>query len=280
MAPPLSSSVQTLTSNVSVYAPLQTPYNSSNPRLIILFSWYAAAEPHIAKYTAGHQSLFPSSTILLVRCPQSSIFFPRSWTSSIAPAVEFITSWKKEHGDDGNILVHKFSNGGIGSFIKVSEMLSALDETFPKHTMIMDSCPGYFHWKRTHSAIMASMPSWASPLIHAGMALNWALTRPWGHENPMDVNAKRLNGGEVRDLQRRRLYVYGTGDAMVDWKDVEWHADEARFGRADGKEEPVGKRKGEELEIRLEKFEGGRHVANVRVDGERYWGAVRTVWED
>lgn len=30
---------------------------------------------------------------------------------------------------------------------------------------------------------------------------------------------------------------------------------------------------------RLERFEGGRHVAHVRVDGERYWRVVGESWE-
>lgn len=284
-----TTSIQAFSANVTLFQPLQAPWDAKSPRLIILFSWYAAAEPHIAKYTAGHQSLFPTSTILLIRCPQSSVFFPSSWIASLRPAANLISQYLKDHGNDGNVLVQKFSNGGIGTFIVTLKLLQEKGVEFPQHTAIMDSCPGYFHWKRTHSALMASMPFWASPLIHLGIGLNWLMFRPWGWDNPMDTNAKILNSAYVRSLERRRLYVYGTGDGMVDWRDVEWHGQEARVGRADGEDMgrrvklvgmEKGREKGQELEVRMEKFEGGRHVAQVRVDGERYWRVVRQSWED
>ena len=62
--------------------------------------------------------------------------------------------------------------------------------------------------------------------------------------------------------------MYGTGDEAVDWRDVEKHAAEARMILGD-----------EGGKVRLERFEGGRHVAHVRVDAERYWRVVKEAWE-
>ena len=62
-----------------------------------------------------------------------------------------------------------------------------------------------------------------------------------------------------------RLYLYSQADEMVPWTEVEAHAEEARKAG---------------LDVRMERFEGSPHVAHARTDPERYWGAVKKVWED
>ena len=62
-----------------------------------------------------------------------------------------------------------------------------------------------------------------------------------------------------------RLYLYSQADEMVPWTEVEEHAEEARKAG---------------LDVRMERFEGSPHVAHARTDPERYWGAVKKVWED
>ena len=62
-----------------------------------------------------------------------------------------------------------------------------------------------------------------------------------------------------------RLYLYSQADEMVPWTEVEEHAEEARKAG---------------LDVRMERFEGSPHVAHARSDPERYWGAVKKVWED
>lgn len=136
--------------------------------------------------------------------------------------------------------------------------------SFPRHVLICDSCPGYFHWQRVHAALAQALPRWTSPFIHLGIAINWLLFAPLGYEPPPDLQARELNGKELAGVQTRRLYLYGTGDDMVDWRDVEDHAARA---------EEVG------VDVRREVFPGSRHVAHVRVDGERYWRAVEETWE-
>lgn len=76
---------------------------------------------------------------------------------------------------------------------------------------------------------------------------------------------KVLNDREVVDGRVRRLYVYSKGDELVDWRDVEDHAVEA---------------KGRGWSVEKERFgmESG-HVGHMIVDRQRYWGAVRRAWE-
>ena len=79
-----------------------------------------------------------------------------------------------------------------------------------------------------------------------------------------DENANLLNDVERCRQEKRRLYCYGTADDMVSWRDVEYHANQA---------ESRG------LCVRREKFEDDRHVTQIRVDADRYWGAVKETWE-
>ena len=62
-----------------------------------------------------------------------------------------------------------------------------------------------------------------------------------------------------------RLYLYSQAEEMVLWTEVEKHVEEVR---------KVG------LDVRMKRFEGSPHVVHARIDPERYWGAVKKVWED
>lgn len=255
--------MQFLSSAVSLYDPPNSPpILSDDPKLIVVCSWMAARELHIAKYITQHRVLFPTSRILLVRFPIDHVFYPRGRDAQLQPSLPLLREAAEEN--DGKVLMHVFSNGGVSSVVKLVGMLSQEGLSLPRHVMVMDSCPAYFHWNRTHLAISQVLPSWASPLVHVGMAFNWLLFAPFGYLPPTDENANRINAPEMIALQERRTYVYGDADEVVDWKDVEDHAATAREKGGD---------------VRLEKFDGGRHVAHVRVDAESYWRVVRETWE-
>lgn len=64
-----------------------------------------------------------------------------------------------------------------------------------------------------------------------------------------------------------RLYLYSPIDELIPPEDVERHAAQART------EAGV-------TDIRMEKFEKSPHVAHARTDPERYWSAVKRVWEE
>lgn len=62
-------------------------------------------------------------------------------------------------------------------------------------------------------------------------------------------------------------YLYSPVDELIPPEDVERHAAEAR-SRAGIRD------------VRLERFEKSPHVAHARTDPERYWGAIRRIWEE
>ena len=265
--------MRTLSPSVSLYEPDTPADGTSSPRLILILSWFAAREAHIAKYVAQHRLLFPTSRILLVRCPLNHVFFPPGVRRQLLPAAQILKALllaDRDKNDDGapGVLVHMFSNGGMNSMTLLLAMLREdrkHGHVFPRHVMICDSCPGYFHWQRIHRAVSHGLPSWVSPLIHLGLAINWFiggfLLR---RDPPPDRQARGLNDKTLAALQTRRLYLYGTGDDMVDWRDVEDHATRAADAGID---------------VRREMFPGGKHVSHARADGERYWRLVEQAWD-
>lgn len=101
-------------------------------------------------------------------------------------------------------------------------------------------------------------------MVHLYLGVQWLAFAPWGYDPLPDTNAKAINDAGLLELEPRRTYLYGTGDEMVHWHDVEHHADEAS--------------KKSQTFVRREAFEGGKHCAHVRVDFDRYWRAVKETW--
>jgi alpha-beta hydrolase superfamily lysophospholipase len=62
-----------------------------------------------------------------------------------------------------------------------------------------------------------------------------------------------------------RLYIYSDTDKMVQQRAVEEHIAEA---------------KGLGFNIKAEYFKGSSHVSHVRLDADRYWAAVKDIWEE
>lgn len=258
--------MDTLSSAVSYFKP-ETPPPSGDPQLIVVFSWYAARELHIAKYIAQHRAIYPSSPILLVRSEIKHNFFPPSMGPALAPGVPVLRAAAEAAAAEASpqVLVHVFSNGGAACAMKMFELLRKDGNgTVPRHVTILDSCPGYFHWGRAHRAIAMPLPALMSPVIHVILFGVWLWHRALGMQLSPDYYAAELNAKWLVDVAPRRTYLYGTDDDMVGWQDVEHHAAHAK---------ELG------FKVSPEKFEGGKHVANVRVDADRYWKAVEEAWE-
>ena len=71
-----------------------------------------------------------------------------------------------------------------------------------------------------------------------------------------------LNDPSLFSKAAPRLYIYSKTDQMVDYKDVQSHAAEA---------------KGKGWSVRTDMFEGSKHVGHLMVDGDRYWEDVKSV---
>jgi hypothetical protein len=241
-----------------------------------------ARDPHIAKYVAPYQALFPPTPILLLRSEPSHFLHPRGTARDFAPAIPFVrsifpelgkttpTSTTSARSQPPQLLIHAWSNGGTTCLLNLRRALGGTTTTLPPYTLVLDSTPGTFRYRSSYLAFTTGMKGavkWlVAPLMHLLCAWYWfvhVLIRR-GQTGLLARMARALNDDASKAAEVRRTYVYGEGDRLVDWRDVEGHAEEAA-------------RKG--FAVRREKFEGGEHVAHVRIDPERYWRVVRETWE-
>ncbi|KAK3386743.1 hypothetical protein B0H63DRAFT_140417 [Podospora didyma] len=274
--------------------PSSTSATPASPRLILLASWMGARALHIAKYVRPYQALFPSSPIVLVRSELRHFFGPRSADVDIAAAAPTIRSFfppspPQQHQppssqtEDGvskkknspELLIHLWSNGGSTALWRVRKaLLSNPDFLFPKYTIVFDSSPGQFTYGGSLAAISAGLTGpkrWLMlPALHAFCAWFWVLHVVLGRfgfqPGPLARMAAAQNdAAKWKGREVRRTYIYSEADHLVDWRDVEAHAGDARL-------------KGFE-DVRVERFNGTAHVAHARGDQERYWRLVRETWE-
>lgn len=238
----------------------------------------AARDEHIAKYVTQHRVLFPSSRILLIRCPLSRVWLPWIARRDMKPAIPLLralavgSDGQKAEGTRPRVLVHTFSNGSIRTAIHLRAMLAAPESEDgdhgiaapPRYVLLLDSCTGYFRWRKTHRALVQTLSWWASPLMHIAIAMACAYRGLRRLPPAQDQNACALRAPSLVSRECRRAYLYGTADDMVDYHDVE---DNAR------KAEEIG------FSVRQERFEGAEHVAIVKAESARYWAAVRESWE-
>lgn len=291
-----------------------TPSNSNasdgvprrDPGLILLGTWMGAAPKHIQKYTDAYRHLFPSSPILLVRSEPTDFMKPTAARENLRPAARLVEAYAaspltplsiptitanekpgvskdllKKTGLDkperstagGPMLVHVWSNGGSNSLWGIRRQSSV----FPQYKLIMDSCPGQFHYKATFTAFSLTIPyPWLrrllAPLIHAMCCWFWIRLRlpklskaigGMGGGGPLRLSADSHNDPKLLGTDLGRTYIYSDEDALVPSADVEEHAKEA-------------KERG--FSVRMEKFRGSQHVAHAKKDPERYWRAVRETW--
>ncbi|KAK1764266.1 hypothetical protein QBC33DRAFT_547638 [Phialemonium atrogriseum] len=262
---------------VSFYEPAETPAQNSagavTPKLIVVASWMDARDPHVAKYIARYQALYPTSKVLIVKFIFKQMLFESTVTKAMQPAVSYLRSqldsgYLSVSPSRPEILVHLFSNGGIASTKALfNSYRRQTGHAFPIHATVYDSCPGQYSYAATQDAVMAGVPKgirrWiVGFLVHLLNAYVWIIIR-LGRPDRLAANSKFHNDPE-ENRETNRAYIYGAKDVMVDWRHVEIHAKQA---------EARG------FVVRKELFQDGLHVAHVRSDETRYWKIVTETWE-
>ncbi|KAK3182029.1 hypothetical protein K4F52_006593 [Lecanicillium sp. MT-2017a] len=246
---------------------------SGSSPLIVLATWYAANDAHVAKYVKGYRAAFPQSRILILRNFASHFLLPQTVRSEMAQAAQMIYNATRDSNQlteqgQPQMLLHVFSNGGCNTAHYLLEALQAHDAQhappLPSYTLILDSCPGYFEKESTYRATVQPLPAWAHPLVYVGLRIVFGIAYMLGVAPFQDRNAASLLGGELVRYERSRAYLYSDTDAFVEWRDVEDHAARAEAA-------------GFSVVVR-EKFHGAGHVALARSEPERYWALVRRAW--
>ncbi|KAF4334836.1 transmembrane 53 [Fusarium beomiforme] len=239
---------------------------SGDPPLIIILSWSEARDVHIAKYISQYRDLYPTSSILLFRASTKLYIQPALRRRLFEPALPILASVSDKKEDGPNFLIHIFSNGGVSSAATLWEMWETAlgGEPVPRHAVVMDSCPGYFNWKRDYHVLSTGFTPFLSPLVWVFLGFAWIYYKVWLGVEPHTVYASALNTPERIGRETMRTYLYGDADLSVGWEDVELHAQQAKKRGA---------------KVRTEKFIRGAHVAHVKVDADRYWKVVQDTWQ-
>ncbi|KAK2025416.1 hypothetical protein LX32DRAFT_642775 [Colletotrichum zoysiae] len=264
--------MQELSPTTFLYDPPSAVPDPNSPKLIAIFSWMSAQDVHIAKYTSRYMALYPSASILLVKCPFIHTLSARISKREIKPAVPVIRALADSTPPSEarpQLLLHVFSNGGATNFAKFLDMYADADRAgrlaLPPHVTLYDSCPGAFHWMRSYRAMSASMPRILAPLAHVFIGLFWLLHVPLGRRGFFGRMWATLRQKALLASEKRRAYLYSKEDRMIHWADVERHADESK---------QVG------FKVRAEMFEGSQHVAHSKLNPSRYWGLVKEMWDE
>ncbi|KAF9878467.1 hypothetical protein CkaCkLH20_03959 [Colletotrichum karsti] len=265
-----------LSPNTFLYEPPSgASADPNSPKLIVLFTWMSAQDVHIAKYTSRYTALYPTARILLVKCPFIHTLSARIAKREIKPAVSVVraladTTATAAPGETARpqLLLHVFSNGGATNLAKFYELYAAADRAgrleLPPHVTVYDSCPGGFHWMRSYRALSAALPRFLAPFVHVIIGWFWIFQIPFGKSGIFGKMWNALKHRALLQSEQRRVYLYSKEDEMIYWGDVEKHANEAK---------EVG------FQVERERFEGSQHVAHARLDGDRYWGTVKQLWD-
>ncbi|KAK3214026.1 hypothetical protein GRF29_28g1815303 [Pseudopithomyces chartarum] len=244
-------------------------YTQKEP-LILLFSWMGAAPKHIAKYTVAYRKLFPTARIVLIRNELGDFFRSEAtYEELLKPAIGIV----KEHVKaGGQFLVHSFSNGGGNQLAQFAKAWTKREGTpLPMRAIAIDSAPGNGSWMRSHKAIATSLPSFwlwkllGSATIHLFLACLFVIDKVSGREPTIAVLRRQLNDSAILRKQAPRVYLYSKADEMVGHDEVEEHADQAE---AQG------------WNVTRVRFERSAHAGHIREDEGRYWGAVKTAWDE
>lgn len=249
---------------------------SASPSLIVLTTWMSASPRHISKYATHYQTLFPSVPILIITTsPPDMIYRPySSQQKRLAPAISVLLQHTADAAQSqaGNpILLHAFSNAGGHAACQLAHAYRAqTGRALPIGAMVLDSSPGAGTFARTIASLSPLLPSAAVPkaigtvAIYVVTGVLWAVSRATDDNLVEKLRADLNDPGLFGAGGMGRLYVYSRADEVVGAEDVEAHAAEAAKGG---------------WKVAKESYVGSGHVGHMVQDGERYWGAIRGLWE-
>ncbi|KAF5379668.1 hypothetical protein D9615_005754 [Tricholomella constricta] len=260
------------------------------PTLILIFGWMGAKLPHLLKYTKVYDELYPNATKLLIRC-HPSFFWTRESTrrAQLAPVVDTLQALghlppsTKTNTDSSQIkliqprlLIHAFSNGGCSRLTCLSRLLKA---QFPDWnliqpstcTLVFDSCPGLGDIQYSQRAFGSLGRNWllkrlVNTVITCLFVYSAITSRLFGWKNAIELLQIALHNPRLLPWMYKstpRLYLYSRADEVVPFHEIERHIKDA---------ENAG------LDVHSQVFEGTPHVSHARIEPERYWATVTSVW--
>jgi hypothetical protein len=245
---------------------------ASPPSVTILTTWMSASPRHIVKYTNAYKTLFPHTPIIVITTSAPDMVYRPYSTqqASLTPVLRLLLRYAQDAPTSG-VLLHTFSNGGAHKACQLARTYKSQTGSALKiGALVLDSSPGVATFARTTAAMMVGLPSSPvartvlSVLVYALLGMLWLTYLLLPGDNVVQRMRKDLNNPNLFGRGNERLYIYSTEDRMVGWEDVESHSREAEE---------------RDWHVRREKWAKPSHVGHMAVDGERYWGAVKSLWK-
>ncbi|PFH51089.1 hypothetical protein AMATHDRAFT_59790 [Amanita thiersii Skay4041] len=256
--------------------------DETRPTLIIIFGWMGAKLPHLQKYTAGYDQLYPNATQILVRCEAVSFWMPewmkRNSLHSVIQSLEALGCITKDSTSSNGtnqkhrILVHVFSNGGCVQLLTLRRQLGSYQTANTSSSaIIFDSCPGSGSLdvsKRAFASVVRFAPLrvLVTFCLYIFYFISFIRRKLFGVPTFFERMRIQLAKASILPWLHKgspRLYVYSKKDDLIPWMDVEAHAQDAEACCQD---------------VRMERYETSMHVAHIRQDPERYWRAIQELW--
>ncbi|KAI0356358.1 DUF829-domain-containing protein [Trametes cingulata] len=252
---------------------------SSDPSLIIIFGWLGAKMQTLRKYADAYRKLYPSSAQVIVSSDPLRFWKPlRFRESALEPVVQDVEKVLAVPQDapPPRILLHAMSNGGVGSLVDLASAIRKRRLQAPSGTkcaIVFDSAPAPTRYGMMIRAFTAGFRSrltkYLMAIVLSMVYVCTFLARiTFRLPKPMERELAVLNDPDLlpwTSVRTPRMYLYSSGDRIVHASDVEEHAARAKM---------VG------FPVRMVHFGRSGHVAHARDDPEKYWGAIRTFWED
>jgi hypothetical protein len=251
-----------------------TTERNGQPSLIVLCTWTGANDRHIRSYREKYQRKFPSTPGMLITttivdlCIRDS----KSKQERLRPAVEWIAKRLPIVPIAKQILMHVFSEGGSNKACELAEAYLTKEKSpLPVSALILDSTPGRPSFRRLCDAASRSIspiPCFrvaSLPLCYVMVGIIWVVycCIKGFEKNIISMTRKRLLNDEVWDLNAPRCYIYSMSDDLIDYRDIETHAEAS---------------KGYHIPFTLQKFETSGHVMHAKLHEHAYWGAVWDTW--
>jgi hypothetical protein len=241
---------------------------SKDPDLVLLLGWMDAKPRHIAKYASGYEKLYPSASILAITTSSydAALSSNAANIKRISPALDILYTLLP----NAKLLLHFFSNGGGFTTVYIARCyMKEMGKALPMTATVFDSVPGYARLQAQVRAFMVALPK--NMILRAIAALILYISYPFfklrylltGTVDVVEDMRLATNDKSLFDLDAPRVYIYSEADDMVEPKDVEEHADEAKT---------LG------YTVSREKFLTSGHAAHMIQDPKRYWGIVQRLW--
>jgi Eukaryotic protein of unknown function (DUF829) len=266
-APPGLEHFSRLNNSIWYHQPT-SPTPSNNPDFVLLVGWMDAQPRHIAKYAAGYEKLYPSASILAITTSSydAALSSNAANIKRVSPALDILYSLPP----NAKILLHFFSNGGGFTTVSIARCYKKkTGKSLPVTATVLDSVPGHVRLQAQVRAFMVALPK--NVILRAIATLILYTAYPFfklryllmGTVNVVEDMRLAINDKGLFDLDAPRVYIYSEADDMVESRDVEEHADEAK---------KLG------YTVSREKFLTSGHAAHMIQDPIRYWGIVQKLW--